>query len=249
MLIVGGMGSVSGVIYGVIAIKLLQQFAIKIGPSLAEVINPQAAVGLSLILPEYRHHPVPHLRSTWDQPYLGADEELLPIVALLIVRRGEDTDLAPRERVTEVGVRSRGVFMKRSWLLLCVLIVALLTIPLIAACGGDDATTTTAGPATTAGGTETTAPPTTAGGTETTAPPTTVGAPVEMLVGGTFALTGAYAEDTAAVLAGFEDYVKYVNDKKIIAPWHADRTIPANITFKLVWGDDALAAGEGPHHL
>jgi branched-chain amino acid transport system permease protein len=51
MLIVGGMGSVSGVIYGVIAIKLLQQFAVKIGPSLAEVINPQAAVGLSLILP------------------------------------------------------------------------------------------------------------------------------------------------------------------------------------------------------
>jgi branched-chain amino acid transport system permease protein len=51
MLIVGGMGSVSGVIYGVIAIKLLQQFAIKIGPSLAEVLNPQAAVGLSLILP------------------------------------------------------------------------------------------------------------------------------------------------------------------------------------------------------
>ena len=36
MLIVGGMGSVSGVIYGVIAIKLLQQLAIKIGPSLAD---------------------------------------------------------------------------------------------------------------------------------------------------------------------------------------------------------------------
>lgn len=51
MLIVGGMGSVSGVIYGVIAIKLLQQLAIRIGPSLAAVINPQAAVGLSLILP------------------------------------------------------------------------------------------------------------------------------------------------------------------------------------------------------
>ena len=51
MLIVGGMGSVSGVIYGVIAIKLLQQLAVKIGPSLANIINPQAAVGLSLILP------------------------------------------------------------------------------------------------------------------------------------------------------------------------------------------------------
>jgi branched-chain amino acid transport system permease protein len=51
MLIVGGMGSTSGVIYGVIAIKLLQQVAIKLGPNLAEIMNPQAAVGLSLILP------------------------------------------------------------------------------------------------------------------------------------------------------------------------------------------------------
>lgn len=51
MLIIGGMGSVSGVIYGVIAIKLLQQLAIRLGPSLAEILNPQAAVGLSLILP------------------------------------------------------------------------------------------------------------------------------------------------------------------------------------------------------
>ena len=51
MLIVGGMGSVSGTIYGVIAIKLLQQLAIKLGPSLAEIANPQTATGLSLILP------------------------------------------------------------------------------------------------------------------------------------------------------------------------------------------------------
>ena len=51
MLIIGGMGSVSGVIYGVIALKLLQQLATRIGPSLADLVNPQAAVGLSLILP------------------------------------------------------------------------------------------------------------------------------------------------------------------------------------------------------
>ena len=62
-----------------------------------------------------------------------------------------------------------------------------------------------------------------------------------MYVGGTFALTGAYAEDTAAVLAGFEDYVKYVNDNKIVAPWSTDKVIPANITFELLWADDALA--------
>ncbi len=62
-----------------------------------------------------------------------------------------------------------------------------------------------------------------------------------MYVGGTFALTGAYAEDTSAVLAGFQDYVKYVNDNKILAPWSTDKIIPANITFELLWADDALA--------
>lgn len=51
MLIIGGMGSVSGAIYGVIAIKLLQQLAIKLGPMLQDVLNPQAAVALGLILP------------------------------------------------------------------------------------------------------------------------------------------------------------------------------------------------------
>jgi ABC-type branched-subunit amino acid transport system substrate-binding protein len=43
------------------------------------------------------------------------------------------------------------------------------------------------------------------------------------------------------VLAGFQDYVKYVNDNKIIAPWYTDRKIPANIKFELLWADDALA--------
>lgn len=51
MLIIGGMGSVSGVIYGVVVIKLLQQLAVKLGPPLAAIVNPEAAVGLSLILP------------------------------------------------------------------------------------------------------------------------------------------------------------------------------------------------------
>jgi branched-chain amino acid transport system permease protein len=50
MLIVGGMGSTSGVIFGVTAIKLLDQFATKVGPLLANIVNPQAAVGLSLVL-------------------------------------------------------------------------------------------------------------------------------------------------------------------------------------------------------
>jgi branched-chain amino acid transport system permease protein len=51
MMIVGGMGSTSGVIFGSIALKMLEQVATKLGPLLAEIVNPQAAVGLSLILP------------------------------------------------------------------------------------------------------------------------------------------------------------------------------------------------------
>jgi Periplasmic binding protein len=122
--------------------------------------------------------------------------------------------------------------MKRV-LVVSVVLVALLALLLVSACGGGTKTTTTAAEssATTADGTATTA-----GGTATT-----VGQPVTLYVGGTFALTGAYAEDCAAVLAGFEDYVKYVNDNKILAPWATDKPIPANITFKLLWADDALA--------
>ena len=124
-------------------------------------------------------------------------------------------------------------------LVLSLLAIVILVLPLMAACGGEEETTTTAAAVTTtAGGT-----PTTAGNTTTTAAATTTTAaaePVTLYVGGTFALTGAYAEDCAAILAGFEDYVKYVNDNKIIAPWHEDRTIPANITFELKWADDAL---------
>ncbi|MCJ7605299.1 MAG: ABC transporter substrate-binding protein [Dehalococcoidales bacterium] len=62
---------------------------------------------------------------------------------------------------------------------------------------------------------------------------------VTLYVGGTFALTGAYAEDTAAVLAGFEDYVKYVNETKKLAPWRSE-TFPSNVTLELVWRDDEL---------
>jgi ABC-type branched-subunit amino acid transport system substrate-binding protein len=131
--------------------------------------------------------------------------------------------------------------MKKYWVL-ALLMIVLLALPVMAACGGEEETTTTAPPATTA----TTAPgtTTTAGATTTTAAAettTTLGEPLTLYVGGTFALTGAYAEDCAAVLAGFEDYVKYVNENKVIAPWYTDRVIPGNLTFELKWGDDALA--------
>ncbi len=60
-----------------------------------------------------------------------------------------------------------------------------------------------------------------------------------LYVGGTMALTGAYAEDTAAVLAGYQDYVKYVNETKLMAPWRQEK-FPADITLELLWRDDEL---------
>ncbi len=58
-------------------------------------------------------------------------------------------------------------------------------------------------------------------------------------VGGTMALTGAYAEDTKAVLAAYEDYVQYVNETKHLAPWR-DVTFPKDITLEVLWRDDEL---------
>ncbi|HEX2965053.1 MAG TPA: ABC transporter substrate-binding protein [Syntrophorhabdaceae bacterium] len=58
-------------------------------------------------------------------------------------------------------------------------------------------------------------------------------------VGGTMSLTGPYAEDSAAVLAGFEDYVKYVNETKKLAPWRKEQW-PKDVTIELLWRDDQL---------
>jgi branched-chain amino acid transport system permease protein len=49
MLIVGGMGSTAGVIFGVVAIKLLDELVTTFGPILAAVMVPQAAASLALI--------------------------------------------------------------------------------------------------------------------------------------------------------------------------------------------------------
>src|SRR5450759_323696 len=121
--------------------------------------------------------------------------------------------------------------VKSVWVvsLVIVLAVALSAV----GCGSTTTTTTAAAVTTTAAGSTAT---TVAGG-----PTTTVGAPVTLHIGGTFALTGAYAEDCAAILAGYQDYVKYINDNHILAPWATDKVIPANITFDVLWGDDALA--------
>jgi ABC-type branched-subunit amino acid transport system substrate-binding protein len=58
-------------------------------------------------------------------------------------------------------------------------------------------------------------------------------------VGGSMALTGPYAQEVAAVLAGFEDYVKYVNETKNLAPWRSEK-FPADVTLELLWRDDEL---------
>jgi branched-chain amino acid transport system permease protein len=50
MLIVGGMGSTVGVIFGVVAIKLLEQVVTTIGPILANIFVPQMAASLALVV-------------------------------------------------------------------------------------------------------------------------------------------------------------------------------------------------------
>ncbi|MCX8032200.1 MAG: ABC transporter substrate-binding protein [Thermoleophilia bacterium] len=127
--------------------------------------------------------------------------------------------------------------MKRFIVLVLVALVV-TALPLVAACGEKEESTTTSAVSTTAGQSTTTTGGATTSEAQTT---TTAGKPVTLYVGGTFALTGAYAEDCAAVLAGFKDYIAWVNDNHIVAPWHQDRTIPANIKFELLWADDALA--------
>ncbi|MHB8092645.1 MAG: ABC transporter substrate-binding protein [Syntrophales bacterium] len=58
-------------------------------------------------------------------------------------------------------------------------------------------------------------------------------------IGGSFSLTGAYAEDMTAVLAAYEDYAKYVNETKRMAPWRNEKW-PADITLEVLWRDDEL---------
>jgi hypothetical protein len=60
-----------------------------------------------------------------------------------------------------------------------------------------------------------------------------------LYVGGTQSLTGPFAEDSAAVLAAIEDYVKYVNETKNLAPWRQEK-FPADIKLEVMWRDDEL---------
>jgi ABC-type branched-subunit amino acid transport system substrate-binding protein len=69
--------------------------------------------------------------------------------------------------------------------------------------------------------------------------PASVNAAKTLYIGGSMALTGAYAENVAAVLAAFEDYTKYVNETKMLAPWLTEK-FPADITLEVLWRDDEL---------
>ncbi len=69
--------------------------------------------------------------------------------------------------------------------------------------------------------------------------PTGAKAAKVVYVGGSFPLTGAYAENTAAALAAFEDYAKYVNETKRLAPWRNDK-FPSDVTLEVLWRDDEL---------
>jgi ABC-type branched-subunit amino acid transport system substrate-binding protein len=60
-----------------------------------------------------------------------------------------------------------------------------------------------------------------------------------LYVGGTQSLTGPFAEDSAAVLSAIQDYVKYVNDTKMMAPWRTEK-FPADVTLEVMWRDDEL---------
>jgi branched-chain amino acid transport system permease protein len=50
MLIVGGMGSITGSIFGVVALKLIDELVTIVGPILAAAVTPQAAASLGLIM-------------------------------------------------------------------------------------------------------------------------------------------------------------------------------------------------------
>ncbi len=90
---------------------------------------------------------------------------------------------------------------KIKWVLIASLIIMLVALPLLGACGGE--------------------------------------AEGVLYIGGTQSLTGAYAEDSAALLKGMQDYVAYVNETKNLAPWRTE-TFPENVTLEVLWRDDEL---------
>jgi ABC-type branched-subunit amino acid transport system substrate-binding protein len=73
--------------------------------------------------------------------------------------------------------------------------------------------------------------------------PASANAQKTLYISGTQSLTGPYAEDSAAILAAFEDYAKYVNETKNLAPWRKEK-FPADITLEVLWRDDGMTAAK-----
>ena len=69
--------------------------------------------------------------------------------------------------------------------------------------------------------------------------PVSANAAKTLYIGGTMSLTGPYSQDSAAMLVAFEDYVKYVNETKLLSPWSNEK-FPADITLEVLWRDDEV---------
>lgn len=61
-------------------------------------------------------------------------------------------------------------------------------------------------------------------------------------IGGAFALTSPFGEDSTHDLYGFQDYAEYVNENHIIAPWYPEKKFPENIKLEVIWQDDQYQA-------
>lgn len=61
-------------------------------------------------------------------------------------------------------------------------------------------------------------------------------------IGGAYALTSPFGEDSLAILKGFQMYAQWVNENHITAPWYQDRKFPTNIKLEVVWQDDQYQA-------
>ena len=67
-------------------------------------------------------------------------------------------------------------------------------------------------------------------------------------IGGTMSLTGPYAEDSAAIFAAYEDYVKYVNETKTLGTM-AKREMACGRHGRAALAGRRAQACQGPQHL
>ena len=61
----------------------------------------------------------------------------------------------------------------------------------------------------------------------------------QLLIGGSFPLTGPYPEDGAAILEAFQNYAAWVNANHKVSPWGP--SFPAGVVLNVTWMDDAAS--------